>query len=761
MNGHLANLVLVTSPRHLPTTARNLLLWLKLRRDPEAVRIWNEYFDAVEYRTRYPDVAEANVSPLLHFLLRGNAELRDPSETFDLAYYINRYPDVTTSKVNALVHFALFGHREGRVSSEFAPTHKDEEVISFVNNQWPRDYPLVSLVIPCFKCGKFIEQAIQSVLSQTFADIELIVVEGGSTNACTVAEMRRLESLGLPKTQFYFRSDRHLAGDNRNFGISRARGRYVVCLDADDSISPIYIEIAVFFAEVFGYDIVTASAQIVGAEHGQWLLTDPHFPEILERNQVTTSALFRRSAWAHVGGFRDWGLGTEYIREDWDFWIRLLGHGYRAKSIRHPLYYYRSHNGLTSGNTLDLRKERDLLKEANPEFYATTRFTRNPRKAVLNPWANLGPGEDAEPALLLALPFISIGGAEKLFRTVAERTVERGRRLIVITTLQLPESVPDHSASFERLTSHVYPLAKLFTSYQTRKTFISYLIRRYSVSTLLLAGSQLVYEMLPQLRNEFPELLIVDQLFNDSVHVPNNLLYSAAIDKTIVPSQQLLADLTEKHKVDPRSVEVIPHGIRMPEERTEERNVLPAAAAGKVVVSFFGRLSSEKAPDIFVEIARSLSSYTELFFVMTGEGPERENTLALIRKYGLEAHFHAPGFVDNVEPLMRASDIVVLPSKIDGMPLVVLEAQALGKPVVASRVGSLPCMIEHESSAFLCEISDVPEFSRRILLLANDQRLRQKMGSSARRNFQAAYSADQMLAAYEHVFQSGRQNHPR
>src|SRR5580658_6331274 len=260
MNRTLANLLLVASPRHIPTTVRNLSLWLKLRRDPEAFKIWNEYFDEVEYRTRYPDVSEANVSPLLHFLLRGNTDLRDPSEKFDLAYYIDQYPDITTSGVNALVHFALFGHREGRISSEFAPTHKNEQVLSFVNNQWRRDYPLVSLVIPCFNYGQFIEQAVRSVLNQTLPDIELIVVEGGSTDACTVAEVRRLESLGLPKTQFYFRSERHLVGDNRNFGISRARGRYVVCLDADDFISPIYIEIAVFFAEVFGYDIVTASA---------------------------------------------------------------------------------------------------------------------------------------------------------------------------------------------------------------------------------------------------------------------------------------------------------------------------------------------------------------------------------------------------------------------------------------------------------------------------------------------------------------------
>src|SRR5687768_780213 len=51
------------------------------------------------------------------------------------------------------------------------------------------------------------------------------------------------------------------------------------------------------------------------------------------------------SVWAEVGGFRDWGLGPQYVPEDWEFWARILGHGYRVKSIRKPLMEYRVHDG--------------------------------------------------------------------------------------------------------------------------------------------------------------------------------------------------------------------------------------------------------------------------------------------------------------------------------------------------------------------------------------------------------------------------------
>src|SRR5487761_1540684 len=249
--------LLILSPSQLARTARTLVLWRRLTRSLRAQAVWNKYFDASEYLRMYPDVAQAGVDPLFHFLLRGNEEYRNPSSGFDTRYYLGRYPDVQAAGINGLLHYALFGSPENR-SLDRVRTLRPSSTGSprYIDNDWRRDCPLVSIVIPCFNYGGFVEQAIRSALNQTFPDIEVIVVEGGSTDASTVAEVRRIESLGLPRTQFHYRSGRHLAGDNRNFGIALARGRYVCCLDADDLLDPIYIEVAVFLAEVFGYDLV-------------------------------------------------------------------------------------------------------------------------------------------------------------------------------------------------------------------------------------------------------------------------------------------------------------------------------------------------------------------------------------------------------------------------------------------------------------------------------------------------------------------------
>jgi glycosyltransferase involved in cell wall biosynthesis/GT2 family glycosyltransferase len=622
----------------------------------------------------------------------------------------------------------------------------------FINNDWRRDCPLLSVVIPCFNYGRFVEAAIRSVLDQTFQDLEIIVVEGGSTDDATVAEVRRLESQRFRNTRYYYREGRHFAGDNRNFGIGLARGRYVCCLDADDLLLPVYLEVAVFLAEVFGYDFVYPSLQCFGESDQRWLVCDPRFPEILTANQVSTVALFRRGAWAHVGGYRDWGKGSAYVFEDWDFWIRLTGHGFIGRAIREPLLLHRVHGDGLEAAARPLMHHREHLHAANSNLAAGPQAGSKVSRSIINPYANLGPS-DQRPGFLLALPFITIGGAEKLFKTIAESIASRGMRLVVITSLTLRQDVPEDNSCFDSITAHVYHLSRLFQDDAERTQFVNYLMRRYNIGVLMLAGCELVYHMLPGLRREFPKVRFVDQLFNDSVHVFNNRYYAEYIDATVVPSEQLRQSLVNGHGASPPSIYVIPHGIQVSSNDGElPSNELPAAARDKVIVAFFGRLSPEKGPDLFVEIARRLARDRGLFFVMTGEGPERNKVLQAIRKYGLSERIYAPGFVRDVVPLMRAADIVVLPSRVDGMPLVVLESQSLRKPVVAAGVGSLPAMIDDGNSGVLCEPEDVDSFCRQIRILARDAALRERIGAAGFLSVTQRYNAEHMLRAYHDVF---------
>ena len=232
-------------------------------------QVWSTMFDREDYLDSYPDVAKANVPPGLHYLLTGYREGRDPSRRFSTRAYLSAYPDVANAGINPLSHYAVLGRREGRKTYRAeTPGRRLSEppvaALTRANTRWPPDRPMVSVVIPCFNYGRRLRTAIDSVLAQTWTDYEVIVVEGGSTVADSVAAVHELEAEGPPRTRFFFRDERRLAGDNRNYGIERASGRYIVCLDPDDQVEPIYLEVALFLAEAFGYDVVYPSVQCFG-----------------------------------------------------------------------------------------------------------------------------------------------------------------------------------------------------------------------------------------------------------------------------------------------------------------------------------------------------------------------------------------------------------------------------------------------------------------------------------------------------------------
>lgn len=757
---------MLSSPRYAAVTLRTFTWWFRVLLSPAARKTLRTLFNERYYLATHEDVRQSGVHPYLHYLFRGFLESRNPSELLDTAHYLALYPDVKRAQLNPALHYALYGKREQRSAvpartevMDGAREGSTTVPVLHINNAWVSGQPLVSVVIPCFNYGAYVEQAVESVLAQTFENLEVVLVEGGSTDGVTRQVVAGIENRRLPKVRVLFRPERRLVGDNRNYGISQAHGRYICCLDADDRLKPIYLEMAVFLAEAFAYDVIYSSVESFAGSDLNWILTDASFPGILEGNQVSTTALFRKSAWAHIGGFRDWGLGDSYIPEDWDFWIRMLGHGYRAKSIRETLMLYRVHDqGLMANCETQLPQQKAALRKANQLLVAEpAEAPRSLKVEIANRWANLldheaGAGSGGSPSILIALPFISVGGAEQLFHTLIRGLVAKGFRVVVITTVVLPAAVKSTPNRYDALTPHVYHLPKLLDEPHW-EDFVHYLLERYNAGALLLAGSEIVYHCLPGIRSAFPGVRVVDQLFNDTGHIRNNRRYSAALDSIAVPSKALADVLVERYGERRERIRVIPHGIEAggpvwEREAAWAVSGLPAQARGRLLVSFFGRMSKEKSPRVFVEIAARLAHRSDLYFCMTGEGPEWPAVQRLAAKYGLGGRLFLPGFVDDPRPLMELSDIVVLTSSLDGMPLVVLDAQALGKPVVVSAVGSLPDIVADGRTGFLCPSGDVDAFCRAIEQLADSETLRREMGGEARDFVQETYAAEAMVEGY-------------
>jgi len=193
----------------------------------------------------------------------------------------------------------------------------------------------LSVVIPCFNQGHYIDEAVDSVLSQTYQNIEIIIVNDGSTDPET---LRILETYDKPKTRVIHTTNQGLAAA-RNNGIREASGRYILPLDGDDRIGPTYIEKAVTILDRNpGIGIIYCKAEFFGAVQKPWNLPEYSLDEMLIDNILFCSGVFRKSDWETVGGYR---TDMTYGWEDYDFWLSLIERGALVHRIPEVLFYYR------------------------------------------------------------------------------------------------------------------------------------------------------------------------------------------------------------------------------------------------------------------------------------------------------------------------------------------------------------------------------------------------------------------------------------
>ncbi len=193
----------------------------------------------------------------------------------------------------------------------------------------------VSVIIPCFNQGHFVDEAVHSVLAQTFRDFEIIIVNDGSTDEETRQILAGYEQ---EKTRVIHTENQGLAAA-RNNGIKEAAGEYILPLDADDRIGRTYLEQAVQQLDSRPeLAIVYCRAQLFGAVETEWQLPEFSLAEMLRDNVIFCSAFFRRTAWQETGGY---DLTLRQGWEDYDFWLTLLERGGQVYRIPEVLFHYR------------------------------------------------------------------------------------------------------------------------------------------------------------------------------------------------------------------------------------------------------------------------------------------------------------------------------------------------------------------------------------------------------------------------------------
>jgi glycosyltransferase involved in cell wall biosynthesis len=198
----------------------------------------------------------------------------------------------------------------------------------------------VTIAIPCYNYGPYLAAAINSALGQTYPDIEIIVIDDGSTDETPtiIAE--------FGETVRSFRQDNAGVAAARNYAASVAKGEFIMFLDADDELHPIYVqELLGAFCDRREDDtlgFVYSQEQLFGRERRMtWF---PKFdPTTLACGDYVNAAALLRSA-----VLRDASFDPALDCEDWDFFLTLVDHGWTGDLVDLPLLRYRKHNDARS-----------------------------------------------------------------------------------------------------------------------------------------------------------------------------------------------------------------------------------------------------------------------------------------------------------------------------------------------------------------------------------------------------------------------------
>ncbi len=194
----------------------------------------------------------------------------------------------------------------------------------------------VSVIIPCYNQEKFISACLDSVLAQSYLDYEIIVVNDGSCDSSADIIQEYVDK--YPNRITGINQPNQGVVASRNNAIQIAKGKYIFPLDGDDMIAPSCLE-KLHSAIVAGLgDVVYSQTRFFGINDARFQLELPTKNNMIERNRVVCSAMYRKEDWKKYGGY-DVAFKEGY--EDWDFWLNFIYDNKKFYRIDEDLFFYR------------------------------------------------------------------------------------------------------------------------------------------------------------------------------------------------------------------------------------------------------------------------------------------------------------------------------------------------------------------------------------------------------------------------------------
>jgi len=637
--------------------------------------------------------------------------------------------------------------------------------------------PAVTVVTPYYNTGEIFLETARSVLQQSLQQWEWLIINDGSDDPLAIRVLNSLRE-GDPRIRIIDLDRKQGPPGARNLAIHEARAEYIFFLDSDDLLEPTTLEKMAWFLESFPeYGFCNGLTVSFGGQEYHSRVGFEQTDLFLNRNPVTITAMMRQQVVSSVGGFDD--SLTDGL-EDWDFWLGCASEGYWGYTIPEYLDWYRrrpDHSDRWSAWTPGgVKRMRQALNERYPDLYANgiPKVRRRPLQVYGGirdglPFANALAKENTR--MLLILPWLVMGGADKFNLDLMTLLKERGYEMSIATIL--PASYAWYK-EFAKLTPDIFVLPH-FLRLDDYPRFLDYLIQSRQMDVVFLSNSELGYRFLPYLRSRHPEVTFVDychmeeEYWKNGGHPRSAVAYQGLVDLNLVASEHLKSWMTERG-ADPTRIEVCYINVDIDRFAPDRQLRAKVRAELKIpsrtpVLVYSGRLCEQKQPKVFAPVMRELKARgLDFACLVAGDGEDRKWLHRYLRRHRLTKHVRMLGAVshERMRELLAASDIFFLPSKMEGISLAIYEAMAMGVVPVGADVGGQRELVTPECGILIepgspdgqiSTYSDVLE----TLIKSPDQR--EAMGKAGRERVVAHFRLEQMGQRMERLLEEACQLH--
>jgi len=246
----------------------------------------------------------------------------------------------------------------------------------------------------------------------------------------------------------------------------------------------------------------------------------------------------------------------------------------------------------------------------------------------------------------------------------------------------------------------------------------------------------------------------VTLLGSDPSYEPVNTFTVERAD-AITAVSKFMADEAQNNLGIDREITVIPNFVDTDMFYPAPCQVLDERLERDIVVVHVSNFRRVKRIDDLVYAMKILTKAApDSRLILVGDGPERHSIERLINDLDLKDNVLLTGYRSDIPDMLRCADALVLCSQTESAPLTLLEAMSSGIPVVATKVGGIPEIVEEGYNGHLVPVKSPEEIAEKLILMNNRPERMREMGENARKTILEKYSVDRVLSMYEKVYSS-------